>query len=82
LSSAVDLAPSWKPEHLVDEEQKGVQYTMQIKAEEIASRQQPLMDWLIPLYATKVSAVEQESPAAMTSSSADEPNSCGGQTNG
>jgi hypothetical protein len=55
---------------------------MQIKAEEIASRQQPLMDWLIPLYATKVSAVEQESPAAMTSSSADEPNSCGGQTNG
>jgi hypothetical protein len=39
LSLAVDPAPSWKPKHPTDEEQKEVQWTMQVKAKEIASRQ-------------------------------------------
>jgi hypothetical protein len=65
LSPVVDPTPSWKPKHPANEEQKGVQWTMQVKAEEIASRQQTLMDWLTPLYATKVPTIELESPIAM-----------------
>jgi hypothetical protein len=65
LSPAADPAPSWKPKHPTEIESKAIQWTMQVKVEEIANRQQSLMDWLTPLYATKVPAVEQESPAAM-----------------
>jgi hypothetical protein len=70
LSLAADPAPSWKSQHPADEEQKTVQWTLQDKAQEIASRQQSLMDWLTPLYAAKVPtavadklAAEQKSPA-------------------
>jgi hypothetical protein len=64
LSPAADPAPPWKPQHPADEEQKAVQWTLQDKAQEIASRQQSLMDWLIPLYASKVPAAMADRPAA------------------
>jgi hypothetical protein len=64
LSPTADPAPSWKPEHPADEEQKGVQWNLHGKAQEIASRQQSLMDWLIPLYAAKVPAAMVDRPVA------------------
>jgi hypothetical protein len=69
LSPAADLAPSWKLEHPTNEEQKAVQWTLQSKAQEIASRHQSVMNWLTPIYSAKVPtvvavrlAVEQKSP--------------------
>jgi hypothetical protein len=34
----MDPAPSWKPQYPADEEQKAVQWALQGKAQEIASR--------------------------------------------
>ena len=63
MSLAANLAPSWKLEHPIDEEQKVVQWILQGKAQGIASKYQFLMDWLTPLYTTKVLAVVADRPA-------------------
>jgi hypothetical protein len=64
LSPADDLAPSWKPQHPTEEEQKAIQWNLQGKAQEIASRQQSLMDWLTPLYVAKVPVAMVARPIA------------------
>jgi hypothetical protein len=43
LSPAADPAPSWKLEHPAKVEPKAIQWTMQVKAEEIAIRQQSMI---------------------------------------